>query len=149
MLVPRTCRTVVSRPRALPAFDRLLEDMFAGVSPTAPAFAGTAEVLPIDSREDEKGYTVVAEVPGLTAKEITITVDGRTLEISGERREPEADDSVTIHRRERYAGRFSRKLRFPADVDAKHVEAKVEHGLLTVTLPKAESSLPRKITVKG
>ena len=91
MLVPRSCRTVVTRPRELPTVDRLLDDLFAGFVPAAPLF-GQAGYPSVDSREDEKSYVVVAEIPGLGAKDVTVTVDGRTLEISGELPAPESDD---------------------------------------------------------
>jgi len=99
--------------------------------------------------EDKDNYYVRAELPGLKAEDLDISVTGDTLSISGERKLPAEDEKAKYHRREREAGRFSRILSLPARTDTKKVEAVCTDGVLTVTLPKAEAAKPKQISVKA
>lgn len=101
--------------------------------------------LNVRTRED--GVEVIAAVPGLEPKDLSLTVEGRLLAIEGERKEEEA--TAPAIRRERFAGRFSRQVRLPFDVDAGRVTAKYERGLVWITLPRSEQSKPRKIAVQA
>ena len=96
----------------------------------------------------ESGDAVVAEaeLPGVQRDQINISVVGNELTLKVERPELEKE-GVTFHRRERPGGSFVRVLRLPTEVDADRVEANLCNGVLTVTLPKAESARPRKIHV--
>ena len=97
---------------------------------------------------DDDALYVEAEIPGLPLDALELSVMGDELTISGDRHEV-IEDGVTHHRRERGTGPFSRVVRLPVPVDAEKVEAKLEHGVLLVTLPKAEAVRPRKIEVKA
>jgi HSP20 family protein len=145
MLVPRNC-SVVARPNDLAGFDRLFDDLFSGFQASGLGYSRSFPA--IDSWEDEKSYHLAVELPGFSKKDVEVSLLGKELEISGSREE-ESDDGATYHRRERYSGRFHRKFRFPVDVDSGKVEARFENGVLTLTVPKAEAALPRKIEVKG
>lgn len=104
---------------------------------------------PINVREDADAFHIEAEVPGLSQDQVHISVTHRNqLTIQGERL---VDDPTKgrWHRRERGFGRFQRVLKLPAPVDADKVEAKLENGLLQLTLPKAEEARPRRIAVKA
>jgi HSP20 family protein len=96
----------------------------------------------------ETGDAVVAEaeLPGVQQDQIEISVVGNELTLKVERPELQKE-GVTFHRRERPSGSFVRVVRLPAEVDANRVEADLRNGVLTVTLPKAESARPRKIQV--
>ena len=96
----------------------------------------------------EDGDTLVAEleVPGLKRDQVDISVGGGELSIQIQRPEFRQDE-VTYHRRERPVGTFTRVLRLPADVDADRINAELRDGVLTISLPKAESAKPRKIEV--
>jgi len=110
----------------------------------------TPGVFPlVNVTEDKNSYHVCAELPGLKADELDISVTGDTLSISGERKLPVEDEKAQYHRREREAGRFSRIVSLPAQIDAGRVEAHCADGVLTVTLPKAEAAKPKQITVKA
>lgn len=98
--------------------------------------------------EDEANLYAELEVPGLKMEDLELTVTGNELTIRGER-EAFEQEGVTQHRREREVGHFSRVIRLPVDVDADKVEATLKHGVLTITLPKAQSARPRKIEVKA
>jgi len=109
-----------------------------------------AGVFPLmNVTEDKDNYYVRAEFPGLKANELDISVTGDTLSISGERKLPAEDEKAQYHRREREAGRFSRIVSLPAQIDAGKVEARCTDGVLTVTLPKAEAAKPKQIAVKA
>lgn len=125
--------------------DRLTEGLTRGVW-KEPA-AGVFPLMNIT--EDKDNYYVRAELPGLKADDLDISVTGDTLTIAGERKLPAENRKVQYHRREREAGRFSRVISLPAMVDSGHAEARCSNGVLTVILPKAEAAKPKQITVKA
>ncbi len=96
----------------------------------------------------ENGDTLVAEleVPGLKQDQLDISVAGGELSIQLQRPDIRQEE-VTYHRQERPVGTFTRVLRLPADVDADRVTAELHDGILTISVPKAESAKPRKIEV--
>jgi len=98
--------------------------------------------------EDKNNYYVRAELPGIKADELEISVTGDTLSVSGERKLPVEDEKAQYHRREREAGRFSRIVTLPGQLNTGKIEARRTEGVLTVTLPKAEAVKPRQIAVK-
>jgi HSP20 family protein len=69
------------------------------------------------------------------------------LTIAGERTIPSEGENVRYHRKEREAGKFSRVIGLPGDIDATQVNANMANGMLTVTVAKSEASKPRQITV--
>ena len=110
----------------------------------------SAGVFPLmNVTEDKDKYYVRAELPGLKADDLDISVTGDTLSISGERKLPAEDKKAQYHRREREAGRFSRIVTIPSQIDTGKVEARCADGVLTVTLPKAEAAKPKQISVKA
>lgn len=99
--------------------------------------------------EDEQAVHAEADLPGLDAAKIEVTVtEGNQLTLQGERPAPEIAGAVWV-RQERPFGKFIRAITLPSLVDAGRVEAKYENGVLRLTLPKHEAAKPRKITVKG
>ena len=98
--------------------------------------------------EDKDNYYVRAELPGIKADELDISVTADSLSISGERKIPAAKENARYHRREREAGKFSRMVSLPSQVDLEKVEARSTNGVLTVVLPKAEVAKPKQIAVK-
>ena len=109
-----------------------------------------AGVFPLmNVTEDKDNYYVRAELPGLKADELEISVTGDTLSISGERKLAVENDKAQYHRREREAGKFSRIVSLPDQMDTAKVEAHCADGILTVVLPKAEAVKPKQITVKA
>lgn len=98
--------------------------------------------------DDEQNVYAQADLPGIDADKLEVFVtDGDQLTIQGERTTTAPQDAVW-HRQERSFGQFMRQVTLPALVDADKVEAKYEHGVLYLTLPKSEAAKPRKITVK-
>lgn len=103
----------------------------------------------LDVAEQEKEYLVQAELPGMKADEVEISVLNNTLTISGAKtQEKEKSGRNWAHVERRY-GTFRRSIQLPAGVEPDKVAAEFRDGVLTITLPKSEKSLPRKISVKG
>jgi len=100
--------------------------------------------LNVNIREEDEAYTLSALVPGLTAEDLNIQVLEDVVRIEGEYK---ADESQYLVR-ELPNGAFTRTLRLPAAIDANAVEAKIADGILTLTLPKAESARPKRIQIK-
>lgn len=110
----------------------------------------TAGVFPlVNLTEDGDHYYLRAELPGIKASDLDISVTGTSVTISGERKIPEEGEGATYHRREREAGRFSRTVTISDPVETAKIEAECKNGVLTITLPKAEESKPRQIAVKS
>ncbi len=107
-----------------------------------------ASVFPaINLSEDTDNYYVRAELPGIKADAMDIQAVGRNLTLSGQRMIPFEGENVRYHRRERDAGKFSRVIGLPGDIDTDKVDAKLANGMLTVTIAKAETSKPKQITI--
>ena len=134
------------------AMDTLLNDSF--ISPVARDWAavwGVGSRLPINIYADADGTTFVAVVQGLQAGDVTIEVEGSTVKLSGETIAPaiSADEKVRTLRNEIGFGKFNRSFELPDEIDAEQIEAKLENGLLTVHVPKAEAVKPRSIKVQA
>jgi HSP20 family protein len=124
--------------------DRLSEAFDTGATPTLPA-----GVFPlIKLTEDQDGYCVKAEIPGVKSDALEIHASAKSLSISGERVIEAEGNEIKYHRKEREAGKFSRMISLPDDVDAGKIDANLKDGILTISLPKAEAVRPRQITVK-
>lgn len=108
-----------------------------------PAEEYATRPLPVDVREQEEAYLLTAYVPGLKAEDLNIQIVEDTLTIEGEYGQHEGQALMS----ELPAGSFRRALRLPAQLDAEKAEAKIENGVLTLRLPKAESARPRVIKV--
>ena len=98
--------------------------------------------------DDEKAV-VTAEVPGVKAEDLDLSVEGEVLTISGSREPVKIEEGERCRRHERGHGAFSRTISLPFAVDADRVEASYVNGVLRVTLPRSESSKPKKVAIKG
>jgi len=107
-----------------------------------------AQTLPeLITHQDKDGYTVTADVPGLTEKDLTVDLHRGVLTLNG-KRELATPESFEVTRRERSSLNFSRSLRLPEEVDEEKVNASVKDGVLTITLPRQEAVKPRQIPIK-
>jgi HSP20 family protein len=104
--------------------------------------------LAFDVHESDSAYTVVADLPGLTADQINVKLDDDVLTVSAEVQENRNSDNARALLQERVYGKFSRSVRLPQPVARDQVEATYENGVLTLTLPKAPEAQPRLIAVK-
>ena len=126
---------------------RRLDEMSGGFERRPYRVLGAGVFPLINLTEDKDNYYVRAEMPGLKADELSISVTANNLSISGERKIASEGENVRYHRREREAGTFSRVVGLPGEVDADKVEANHVNGILTVVIPKAETAKPKQITV--
>jgi HSP20 family protein len=102
----------------------------------------------VNISEDRDHLYVRAELPGVKAESLEITVQDSSLILRGERKIPTEEKQVNYHRREREAGFFRRVVALPARIQADKVEATCKDGILTIKLAKPEEVKPRKIQVK-
>ena len=127
-----------------------LEEVVRDVTRMVERYADMDPVHPpVNVSANEDTATVVLELPGVQADSLDLEVKDNVLSVSGERVDPHADAEVNYIRRERQRGPFRRSVRLPFDVEVDAVTATYRDGLLTVTLPRAEASKPRKIVVEG
>ncbi|MCW0221319.1 MAG: Hsp20/alpha crystallin family protein [Prosthecobacter sp.] len=101
----------------------------------------------VDITEDEKEYTVQAELPDLKKEEVKVTVENGQLTISGERKFEKEEKGKKFHRVERSYGSFLRSFTLPEGVNGEKVMADFKDGLLKVHLPKDETAKPKSIEV--
>lgn len=103
---------------------------------------GTAEVdtdwtPAVDVTEDDKEYTITADLPDVTKDNVKVTVNEGMLTIQGERRHEEEEKKKKYHRIERSFGRYTRSFMLPKEVDPAKIEARFDAGVLKVHLPKS------------
>ncbi len=101
----------------------------------------------LDVRDAGDHLLATTDVPGVRAEDIEILVQGRQLTIKGRLPQTELPEGTHVIRRERPSGSFTRVLDLPFELNPDAVEARLDNGVLTIRLPKAEKEQPRKITV--
>jgi HSP20 family protein len=107
-----------------------------------------APTIRMDVAEDDKGYTVKAEIPGVTKEDIAVSLDGNVVSISAVvKREKEEREGEKLLRGERYYGSVARSFTLPTEVDMGTAAATYEGGVLTLTLPKAAGTKTTKVAV--
>lgn len=99
----------------------------------------------VDLHQDADGYTLEVEMPGVNKQGVEITVEDGKLVLGGHR--PAAGECGRAVHRERKAGEYRRVFDLDPSIDATKISARIDQGLLTVHLPKAEAVKPRKISV--
>lgn len=115
-------------------------------------FRGTSGfAAPIDLKESETGYTVEAELPGMSEKDIELELHDGMLTLKGEKRSERDEKKDDYHVTERSFGSVHRTIRVPDGVEEDKIAADFKNGVLTVTLPKSREARKkaRKIAVKG
>jgi HSP20 family protein len=91
---------------------------------------------------------VKAEVPGMDAKDVNITLNDGLLTIKGEKKVEKEEKDEGYHLTERRYGSFSRSIRLPSDIQSDKIKANYKNGLLTITMPKSEKAKTKEIKVK-
>ena len=132
-------------------FEDAFDDLFRGffvrpVSLDAPAGAAQFRV---DVSENEKAYTLRAEIPGVKKEDIHVTIDGDTVAVSAEvKNEKEVKDGERVLRSERYYGKVYRAFTLGQAVDEAGTSAKYVNGVLELTLPKKAAAQAKRITIQ-
>jgi HSP20 family protein len=101
----------------------------------------------VNVEETEKEFVVTAELPGLEAKEVEVTMEEGALILKGEKKEEKEEKKKNFHRVERFVGRFYREIPLPIGVEAEKITAAFAKGILTVTVPKKPEVVPKKIAI--
>lgn len=132
-------------------FDQLRRQMLrlldAGAGATS-GDVGAGVFPPINITQDDDNFYLRAEIPGISAKELSISALRNRVSIAGKREIQPEHERVSYHRRERAEGSFNRSVVLPTEIDSELVDAKYTDGILTLTLPKAEAAKPRQIAVR-
>jgi HSP20 family protein len=131
-----------------------IDEAFRGAGYHRPF--GSAFLSPVTTRrfplvnvgDDENSVYVDAVVPGVDPADIDLTVLRNTLTISGERRPLGMQQGQIVHRSELGAGKFTRTLELPVDIDPDKVSAEYKNGIMRISLAKAEHARPKKIDIK-
>ncbi|MBW1666484.1 MAG: Hsp20/alpha crystallin family protein [Deltaproteobacteria bacterium] len=127
--------------------DRLYERLFDWMP--FRRFPIEGEWVPsVDVSETAKNIVVSAEIPGMDAKDIEVSLDGNVLTLRGERKQQKEEKEENFHRVERVYGSFFRSIQVPAEVDSSKVKASYKRGVLKITLPKVKKQESKKIEVK-
>lgn len=122
--------------------------LFEGLDPFQP-LRHVRQYPPLNVYDAGEGYILSAQLPGLAAEDVELSITGETLTMRGERKRPEGVKDDSYRRQERPMGRWSRTITLPDRVESAGVSASFSEGILTVHLPKAENAKPRHITVNS
>jgi len=123
-----------------PQYNRMSDD---------DASAATANWAPsVDITENDKAFTLLADIPGVNPKDIEISMEKGVLTIKGERQAENVEEGENYRRVERQTGQFYRRFTLPDGADADKIEARSEHGVLKIIIPKQEVAVSRRIEVK-
>jgi HSP20 family protein len=102
----------------------------------------------LDISETKDNFVVKAEVPGIDAKDIDISLTGDVLTIKGEKKQEREEKEEDYHLVERSYGSFYRSVRLPAEVESNKIKASYKNGILAITLPKSEKVKAKEVKIK-
>jgi HSP20 family protein len=130
---------------ALDPFDDVFKGFFRPVR-----VEGQPQIqIKMDVKEDDKGYTVHAEIPGVNKEDIHVTIDGNQVSISAEtKQEKEVKEGEKVLRSERYYGKVARSFSLENEIDEASAQANYKDGVLELTLPKKAATSAKKLTIK-
>jgi HSP20 family protein len=130
------------------SFDRLFDDTFERLAGTT----GDGEVAQrspaLDVAETEHGYSVSLDLPGVAKQDVKVTIDGRRVSVSAQtQREETKKDNERVIYRERSATSFARTFALPEEVDQEQSQAKLDNGVLSLTLVKKRVAATKQLAV--
>lgn len=131
----------------------LFDDFFKDVAPAFYVRPLHGDPLPanikVDIKETRDAYSVQAEMPGVAKEDIHVTVDGNVVSVRAEIKQEDVQQrDEKVLRNERYYGAVSRSFQLPVDVDETAAKAKVENGVLSLTLPKKRGGSSQRLMVE-
>jgi HSP20 family protein len=127
-------------------WDKLFDEFFSGLPELFERESGFTPML--DIAETNKAFVVKVELPGITQKDIQVSVDEDMLTIQGEKRQEAEEKGKNYHRIERRYGSFSRSIPLPGGIDLEKVKANYKDGVLTIELGKKEEARSRSIQIE-
>jgi HSP20 family protein len=110
--------------------------------------SSTHRVPAIDVKESAEGYSLEAELPGITDKDIEVKLEGNMLTLSTKKEERKEEKKENYLLKERKSYSFTRSFVVPEDVNAEKISAEFKNGLLTLSLPKTEKAKPKTLEIK-
>lgn len=126
--------------------DRLFGEAFSGSSKTSESVATAPRINVVES---DTAYEVQAELPGVVKEDLKVSVDGKRVSLEAEvKRDTERKEGEKVILVERSVLKFARAFSLSKDIDDERVIAKLENGILTLTLPKKEEARPKQITIQ-
>lgn len=127
-----------------------LNDLFKGFLVRPALLEDVPEMqIKLDVKENDKNYTVHADIPGVKKEDIQVDIDGNQVSISAESRmEKEEKKDEKVLRSERYCGKVARSFTLSHDVDEAKAVAKYNDGVLELTLPKKAASTSKKLAIQ-
>lgn len=125
---------------------RLFRELYSPEGPQE-TLTTTSFAPPVDVYEDEHNITLKIEVPGIDEKDIDVRMENNTLTIHGERKFEKEEKEENFRRVERLYGSFNRSFTLPSSVDAEHVTANYDKGMLKINLAKKAEAKPKQIKV--
>ena len=127
----------------------LMDSMLRGFGGAYEQTAPQGVFPPVNIWQGPEAIAITAELPGVEADAIDITVKENVLTLSGERKPPQVPEGATWHRNERVYGKFARAIRLPFSASEENVEARLQNGVLLVVVGRPEKDRPRKIEIKA
>lgn len=129
--------------------DDVFDDLFRGFFMRPVRLESGQEMqIKMDIKEDDKSYTIHAEIPGVKKEDIHVAIEGNQISVSAEvKQEKEVKEGEKVLRSERYYGRVARTFVLGEDVDEENSQARYENGVLELTLPKKPSAKGRELKV--
>jgi len=148
-IIPFRETVLPAAPRGFSGLQREIDRLFEEFS-SSFNFDTPSTVMPkIDARETDMQIELTAELPGLEAKDVEVSVSGNVLTLKGEKKsETRRQEGQTFHS-ERSFGSFYRRVELPAGIEKDKISASLENGLLRVVAPKVPAEKARRIDVKG
>ena len=128
--------------------NRLFDNRLASVEDDKSSSALSTWRPHVDIKEDGVQYTVIADLPGVEPKDIKVSMENNVLTIQGERKSDLETKNHDYHRVERFSGSFYRQFTLPDNVDADKISAKGKNGILELSIPKAEKTTAKLISVE-
>ena len=129
--------------------DEMFPDFFRRLARPLRTMEGEPGEIRVDITENDKGYEVRAEMPGVKKEDIRITVNGNFVSIATEvKKEKEEKEGGRVLVKETYVGSASRGFSLAHEIDPKDVVAKLEDGMLKLSLPKRDGAGARSIKVE-
>jgi len=130
--------------------DNAFDDLFRGFFMRPVRFEGQQEIqMKLDVSEDDKAYSIHAEIPGVKKEDIHVSIDGSQVAISAEvKNEKEIKEGEKLLRCERYFGKVSRTFVLDQDVDEDTAQAKYTDGILELRLPKRSGAKSKSIAIQ-
>ncbi|MDH3581224.1 MAG: Hsp20/alpha crystallin family protein [Hyphomicrobiales bacterium] len=129
--------------------DRMFDNFSVGRFPSLPSVlassASNGAMAPsVDVRENDKQIVIEAELPGIEEKDVSVTVHDGLLTVKGEKKFEEKEETENYHMMERRYGSFMRSMRLPDTADDESISAKIDKGVLTVTVAKKPGTEPKE-----